>query len=66
MVAFDTTQQFSSAVSGRKLVQWVKDNLQPASPLQPASQGSQNSRAGKQAIEPNHIQSGHVQTKLDD
>jgi len=70
IVSFDTTQQFSSASSGGKLVQWVKDQLRLASP-QSASQDSQNSRAGKQAIEPNHIQSNdvqsdHVQTKLDD
>jgi hypothetical protein len=54
IVAFDTTAQFSSAVSGDKIVQWVKDQLRPASPLQPAAQDSQNSQAGKQAIESNH------------
>jgi len=70
IVSFDTTQQFSSASSGRKLLQWVKDQLRLTSP-QSASQDLQNSRAGKQAIEPDHIQSNdvhsdQVQTKLDD
>jgi hypothetical protein len=70
IVSFDTTQQFSSAASGGKLVQWVKNQLRLVSP-QSASQDSQNSQAGKQAIEPSHIQSNdvqsdHVQTKLDD
>jgi hypothetical protein len=54
IVAFDTTKQFSSAMSGDKILQWVKDQLALASPLQPASQDSQNSRAGKQAIESGH------------
>ena len=54
IVAFDTTEQFSSAVSGDKIVQWVKDQVRPASPLQPATQDSQNSQAGKQTIESNH------------
>src|SRR5271170_391787 len=53
IVAFDTTREFSSAESGDRLLQWVKDQLQPASPL-PASQDSKNSPAGKQAIESNH------------
>jgi hypothetical protein len=70
IVSFDTTQQFSSASSGGKLLQWVKDQLRLTSP-QSASQDLQNSRAGKQAIEPDHIQSNdvrseQVQTKLDD
>ena len=70
IVSFDTTQQFSSAASGGKLLQWVKDQLRLTSP-QSASQDLQNSRAGKQTIEPDHIQSNdvqsdHVQTKLDD
>jgi len=53
IVAFDTTEQFSGAVSGDKVVQWVKDQLR-ASPLQPATQHSQNSSAGKQAAKSNH------------
>jgi hypothetical protein len=70
IVSFDTTQQFSSASSGGKLLQWVKDQLRLTSP-QSASQDLQNSRAGKQTIEPDHIQSNdvhsdQVQTKLDD
>jgi hypothetical protein len=70
IVSFDTTQQFSSAASGGKLLQWVKDQLRLTSP-QSASQDLQNSRAGKQTIEPDHIQSNdvrseQVQTKLDD
>src|SRR5580700_7195771 len=70
IIAFDTTEQFSRAVSGDAIVQWVKDQLRLTSP-QSASQDLQNSRAGKQAIERNDIrsndvQSDHVQTKLDD
>jgi len=62
IVAFDTTEQFSRAVSGDKAVQWVKDQLRPASGLQPATQHSQNSPAGKQAIESNHIESNHLES----
>jgi len=47
---FETTRKFSAAESGDKLLQWMKDRLRPASPLQPATQDSQNSQAGKQAI----------------
>jgi hypothetical protein len=54
IVAFDTTKQFSNSVSGDKILHWVKDQLRPASPLRPATRDSQNSRAGKQAIESNH------------
>jgi hypothetical protein len=54
IAAFDSTEQFSSAVSGGKILRWLKDQLRPASPLPPATQGSQNSRAGKQATESNH------------
>jgi hypothetical protein len=54
IVVFDTTEQFSSAVSGDKAVQWVKDQLRPASLPQPATQHSQNSPAGKQGVESNH------------
>jgi hypothetical protein len=54
IVAFDTTEQFSSAVSVGKAVQWVKVQLRPASRLQPATQHSQNSPAGKQGVESNH------------
>jgi hypothetical protein len=54
IVAFDTTKQFSSAMSGDKILQWVKDQLALAPPLQPASQDSQNSWAGKQTIESGH------------
>jgi hypothetical protein len=50
IIAFDTIQQFSSAVSGDKLLRWMKDQLRPASPLRPAVQDSQNSPAGRQAI----------------
>ena len=53
-VAFDTTEQFSNAMSGDKIVQWVKDQLRPASAPQPALQDLQNSPAGRQAIESNH------------
>jgi hypothetical protein len=54
IVTFDTTEQFSHAVSGDRIVRWVKEQLRQASSLQPASQDSQNSQAGKQAIESNH------------
>jgi hypothetical protein len=47
-VALNTTQQFSSLMSGDRLLQWVKDQLRPTSPMQPAIQ---DSHAGKQAIE---------------
>jgi pimeloyl-ACP methyl ester carboxylesterase len=53
-VAFDTTEQFSSAVSADKIVRWLKDQLQPASPQRPVTHESHNSQAGKQAIESNH------------
>jgi hypothetical protein len=53
-VAFSSTQQFSNAMSGDKLLRWVKDQLKPASPLRPAIQNSQNSQARKQAIKSNH------------
>jgi len=49
VVAFDTTEQFSRSMSGDKIVQWVKDQLQPASPLQPATQDFQN-LSGKQTL----------------
>jgi len=54
VVAFDTTEQFSRAVSGDTIVQWMKEQLQPASPLQPAVQDSQNSTSGKQKFVSNH------------
>lgn len=54
ILAFDNTRQFSSAVSGDTIVQWVKDQLRPPSSLQPAAQEFQNSQAGKQEIKSNH------------
>jgi hypothetical protein len=54
ILAFDNTRQFSSAVSGDTIVQWVKDQLRPASSLQPAAQEFQKSQAGKQEIKSNH------------
>jgi hypothetical protein len=54
IVGYDTTEQFSSAVSGDNAVQWVKDQLRPASVQPPATQHSQNSPAGKQSGESNH------------
>ncbi len=52
--AFSTTQQFSSAMSGDKLLQWLKDQLRPTSPMQPSNQDSQNSHAAKRTVESNH------------
>jgi hypothetical protein len=54
VAAFDTTEQFSRAVSGDTILQWMKDQLQPATPLQPAAQDSQNSASGKQTLVSNH------------
>jgi len=54
IVAFDTTQQFSSAVSGEKIVQWIKDQLQPGSSLQPAASELLNSQAGKEKVKSSH------------
>ena len=59
LVVYSTTRQFSSAVSGDKLLQWVKDQLSPPAPLQPATQDSKISPAGKQALESNHADSNH-------
>jgi hypothetical protein len=53
-VDFNTTQQFLRVVSGDKIMQWLKDQLGPASPLQPARQDSRNSKASQQIIESNH------------
>jgi hypothetical protein len=53
-VTFNTTQQFLRVVSGDKIMQWLKDQLGPASPLQPARQDSRNSKASQQIIESNH------------
>jgi hypothetical protein len=58
-VTFSSTQQFSNAMSGDKLLRWVKDQLKPTSPLRPATQNSQNSQAGKQAIKSHHDESNH-------
>ena len=58
-VAFSSTQQFSNAMSGDKLLRWVKDQLKPASPLRPATRNSQNSQVGKQAIKSHHDESNH-------
>jgi hypothetical protein len=54
VVGYDTTEQFSNAVSGDKAVQWLKAQLRSASLLQPVTQHSQNSPAGKQGVESNH------------
>ncbi len=51
ITTFGTTWQFSSAESGDKLLQWVKGQLRATSALPPATQDSQNSQAGKRAIE---------------
>jgi len=53
IVAFDTTKQFSGAVSGDTIAQWLKDQLRPASPLQPATHSSRNSQADRQGVEAN-------------
>jgi hypothetical protein len=54
IVTFNTTAQFSSAVSSDSILQWVKDQLRPATPLQPAAHELRNSSAGKQEIKSNH------------
>jgi len=54
IVTFNTTAQFSSAVPSDRILQWVKDQLRPASPLQPAAHELQNSSADKQEIKSNH------------
>jgi hypothetical protein len=54
IVAYDTTQKFSAAESGDKLLLWVKDQLRPIAPLQPVSQDSQKSAAGTQPSQSNH------------
>jgi pimeloyl-ACP methyl ester carboxylesterase len=60
IVTFHTTTQFSNARSGDKLLQWVKAQMGPASPLRPSSaRNSQNSQAGKPAVESNLIDSNH-------
>ncbi len=65
-ITFHTTRQFSGAESGDKLLQWVKDQIRPDFPAQPATQNSQNSRAGKQAIESNRIDSNRINSNHDD
>jgi hypothetical protein len=59
VIDFRTTEQFSKAFAGDKLLQWMKDQLRPPAPLQPAIRDSQNSQAGKPAIESNHDKSNH-------
>jgi len=54
LVAFDTTEQFSRSVSGDKIVQWVKDQLRPPSPLAPTLRDSQHSASGMQTFGSNH------------
>jgi hypothetical protein len=51
IAAFDTTEQFTTAMSGDKLLQWMKDRLRPASLLQPATQ---NSHAASKPPKSNH------------
>jgi len=51
-ITFHTTRQFSGAESGDRLLQWVKNQVGPASPLQPAI-SSQNSNAAKRSVESN-------------
>jgi X-Pro dipeptidyl-peptidase (S15 family) len=53
VTTFGTTRQFSSAESGDKLLRWLKGQLRAPSTLLPATQDSQNSQAGKRAIESN-------------
>jgi hypothetical protein len=54
VVRFATTPRFSSAVSGDKILQWVKNQLQPVPLTRPANQDSRNSQAGEQTIESDH------------
>ena len=51
-ITFHTTRQFSGTESGDRLLQWVKNQVGPASPLQPAI-SSQNSNAAKRSVESN-------------
>jgi hypothetical protein len=51
-ITFHTTRQFSGAESGDRLLRWVKTQVGPASPLQPAI-SSQNSNATKRSVESN-------------
>jgi len=59
IVAFHTTTQFSNARSGDKLLQWVKAQLGPASPMPSSARNSQNSQAGRPAVESDHVGSNH-------
>jgi pimeloyl-ACP methyl ester carboxylesterase len=59
IVGFRTTQQFSKALAGDKLLQWMKDQLRPPAPLQPATRDLQNSQAGEPGIDSNHGSSNH-------
>jgi hypothetical protein len=66
VVDFRTTQQFSQALAGDKLLRWMKDQLRPPAPLQPATRDSQNSQAVKPAIESNDDRSNRDNSNHDD
>jgi hypothetical protein len=54
IVTFHTTQQFSRAFAGDKLLQWIKDQLAKPTPVQPATRNSHDSQAGKTGTQSNH------------
>jgi hypothetical protein len=59
VVVFPTTRQFSRALAGDKLLQWMKDQLVPPAAMQPANRNPQNSQASKPTIESSHDESNH-------
>jgi hypothetical protein len=66
IVVFPTTRQFSRALAGDKLLQWMKDQLVAATATQPANRSRQNSQAGKPTIESNHHESNHDESNRSD
>ena len=63
-ITFHTTQQFSRAESGDRLLEWVKAQIQPASSRPAAAQTSQNSRATSEPL--NRMDSGRNETSDND
>jgi hypothetical protein len=70
-VSFHTTRQFTDAESGDRLLRWLKDQVQPGSPLQPAAHNPQNSGVGGEVtqsdrIDSDHISSNHIDSNHDE
>jgi hypothetical protein len=75
-MSFHTTRQFTDAESGDRLLRWLKDQIQPGSPLQPAAHNPQNSGVGGEVtqsaridsdhISSNHISSNHIDSNHDE